>query len=110
MIIHFHLTESLVNALPEEDYEAIERAQDGDVKLYRLRPVMARFMVDENNQPVPFEQAMKQLGRVSLPQFAEFMKTFASDMKEAAVPKVSGGSSLPPSDPRPASGSESPAG
>src|SRR3989304_1560917 len=36
-----------------EEYETIELAQEGDVKMRRLRPLVARFMVGEDNQPLP---------------------------------------------------------
>ena len=34
------------NKLYREEYETFERAQEGDVKLYRLRPILARFMLN----------------------------------------------------------------
>ena len=67
MEINFHLTEESVNGLSWEEYEVFERVQDGEsIKLYRLRPVLARFMVDDKVQPVEHDKAMKILSKITM--------------------------------------------
>jgi hypothetical protein len=96
--IRFFITEQAVNDLEVDDYEALERAQDGDVKMYRLRRLMCRFMVDENNQPVPFEQALKITGKLKIAELKDFTQKFFAAMQERAVPKESGSLSKSPTE------------
>lgn len=102
--IHFHVSESVIKSLTLEEYEAVERAQDGNVRMYLLRPLMARFVVDENGQPLPHQLALSQLGRLTMEQAAEVIKVFFESMKDAAIPKVNGPSS--PSESTQAAGSQ----
>jgi len=99
MQLHFHTNPTLFKQLPEEDFEAIERAQDGEVRLYRLRPLIARFMVDDQNQPLTHEAAMKQLGRIPTGEWDEVIRQFADAFRDAAVPNTNGSLSKSPSDP-----------
>jgi len=110
MDINFHLSEDVVNQLTWEEYEAFERAQDGEsIKLYQLRPVLARFVVDENKKPIPHEKAMKQLGKVSMPQIKDVVTAFMSSLSNSAIPKGIGNSSNSPLEAEPQV-SEFPAG
>ena len=73
-----------------EEYETIELAQEGDVKMRRLRPVVARFMVDENNQPLPHPQALAILGKLTMDEVKDVFEQFANAMRESAVPNETG--------------------
>ena len=73
-----------------EEYETIELAQDGDVKMRRLRPVVARFMVDEKDQPLPHSQALAILGALPMEEVKDVFEQFANAMRESAVPNASG--------------------
>ena len=73
-----------------EEYETIELAQEGDVKMRRLRPVVARFMVDENNQPLPHTQALAILGKLPMDEVKDVFEQFANAMRESAIPNGSG--------------------
>ena len=88
--INFYITENLINDMDASDYEAFERAQDGDIKIYRLRPAMCRFMVDENNQPIPHAQALKISEKLKIRQLKDFVQKFFDVMKNSAVPKLNG--------------------
>lgn len=107
--IHFYITEQAVNEMEADDYEAFERAQDGEFKLYRVRPALCRFMVDEKNAPIPYEQALKISGKMKLRQVKEFLEAFFKTMEDAAVKKTSGEPSSSPIEAGPA-GSPSPTG
>jgi hypothetical protein len=110
MEITFHLTEESINGLAWEEYEVFERVQDGEaIKLYRLRPVLARFMVDDNKQPLKHADAMKLLAKVEVKQIAEVVTSFIEGLTNSTVPKVSGDSLNSPSEAAPLV-SESPAG
>ena len=76
--------------MAEEEYEAIEMAQEGEVKLYRLRPLMARFMVDENRKPLPHDAAKKILGKIPMGEFSNVTMQFVDAFKDSAVPPPSG--------------------
>ena len=73
-----------------EEYETIELAQEGDVKMRRLRPLVARFMVGEDNQPLPHPQALAILGKLPMDEVKDVFEQFASAMKESAVPNANG--------------------
>jgi len=110
MEINFHLTEEGVNNLSWEEYEVFERVQDGEsLKLYRLRPVLARFMVDEKRQPIKHEDAMKQLAKISMSRIKDVVSAFMEGMQNSTVPKVNGDPLNSPSEVEP-QGSGSPLG
>lgn len=98
MEINFYITENAVNELEVKDYEALERAEDGDAKLYRLRPVICHFMVDENNKPIPYEKALKISEKMKLKDAMEFVQKFFEAVKERAVPKANGSLSKSPTE------------
>jgi hypothetical protein len=91
--IRFHVSEAGIKGLTLDDYEAMERAQDGDVKMYRLRPLIANFVVDEEGKPVELKAALQQLGKLTMDQVADVLQGFFEAMKEQAIPKGSGNSS-----------------
>jgi len=86
----FHFTEAVVNSMTEEEYEALERAQDGDVKMYLLRPLLARFMANDDLTPMDHAQAMKLIGKMPLLSIKDVIQEFMDAMKEKAVPKENG--------------------
>ncbi|TXH55819.1 MAG: hypothetical protein E6Q97_07960 [Desulfurellales bacterium] len=89
--IHFHMNEEAINALTWEEYEALELAQDGQMKLYKVRPLLARFMVDDSGTPLDHQQAMKLLGKLAMNQIKDVLEGFMNALKEKAVPKENGG-------------------
>lgn len=110
MEITFHLTEENVNNLNWEEYEVFERVQDGEaIKLYRLRPVLARFMVDDKVQPLKHEDAMKILSKIPMREIKDVVTRFMEGLQNSTVPKVNGDSLKSPSEVEPQA-SESPAG
>ncbi len=98
MELQFYITEKAVNEMSAEDYEAFERAQDGEIKMYRLRPAICRFMVNDKNEPIPYEQAMKLSGKRKVGQYKDFIESFFKTMNDAAIPKVNGSSSKSPTE------------
>lgn len=98
MQVFFDVTEKTVNEMSAEDYEAFERAQDGDFKLYRLRPALCRFMVNEDHTPVPYEQAVKISGKMKIGEVKDFVRQFFDVMKRSAIPNGNGSPSKSPSE------------
>jgi hypothetical protein len=98
MEINFYITEDAVNNMEAADYEAFERAQDGDIKVYRLRPALCRFMVDEKNNPIPYEQALKVSEKMKISQLKEFVTKFFEAASQRAVPNENGNKSESPSE------------
>lgn len=96
MQIEFNLTEDSINEMEAVDYEAFERAQDGDFKLYRIRPAIARFMVDGNNKPIPYNQALKISEKMKIKECMEFVKKFFELTQTRAVPNGNGSQSESP--------------
>jgi hypothetical protein len=87
-----------------KEFEALEMAQDGDVKVYRLRPILARFMVDEEGKALTKAQAMRVTDDIPIAELmADVFPAFFRAIQDAAVPKASGNSSSLPSEAQPAS-------
>jgi hypothetical protein len=87
---YFEITEEKINSMSLENYEALERAQDGEVKIYKIRPVLCRFMVDENGNDIQYEEALKVTSKLGVKEFGEFVNQFFIAVKEKAVPKANG--------------------
>jgi hypothetical protein len=91
--VHFHLTEATVNSLTWEEFEALELAQDGQVKLYRIRPLLARFMVDEHTVYLKQDVAMSILAKITMDQIPNVVQMFMDALQTSTVPKENGNSS-----------------
>lgn len=107
MEIQFNITKELFENMDAVDYEAFERAQDGDIKMYRLRPAVCRFMVDNNNVPIPYSQALKNSEKMKVKDVLNFIRQFFESVRDNAIPKGNGTpSSLPSEVPTPVSVSQ----
>jgi len=109
MEIKFLINEQSVNNMTWEEFETFERAQEGDMKLYRLRPVLARFMMNGNNDFMEYEKAMKVLAKIPVSKIKETIGIFMTTLKDGTVPKANGDSLKSPLE-VPSEVSESPAG
>ena len=89
MEIRFLINEQSVNQMTWEEYETFERAQEGDVKLYRLRPILARFMLNGSGF-MEHDKAMKVLANIPLGKIKETINLFMDTMKGSAVPNEKG--------------------
>lgn len=98
MEINFHIDQDTVNQMSWEEFEAFERAQDGGLKLYQLRPVLARFMVDEKQKPIPQKKAMEALAKITLDKVQEVIEVFVNAINEGVLPKENGNSLNSPSE------------
>lgn len=97
--IHFNFTEQIINTMTTEEYEAFERAQDGEFRMYRLRPVMARFMVNGDGQtPINHDRAMKVLGDLPFVKQKDVIEAFTNALQNKTVPKANGNLSKSPSE------------
>lgn len=108
MEIHFHIDQESVQSMSWEEYETFERAQDGDVKMYQLRPILARFILNGDG-PMPHDKAMKMLGQLPISKIQETVEAFVGAIREGAIPKANGSSLSSPLEVAPA-GSASPDG
>ena len=90
MQIEFLINEKSVNEMTWEEYETFERAQEGDLKLYRLRPILARFMLNGNNDFMEHDKAMKILADIPVAKIKETIELFMNSLKGSVVPKASG--------------------
>src|SRR3990172_1982968 len=91
-VIRFLINKDTIKKdLSTEEWEALERAQDGEARIYHLRPLLARFVVDDKGKPVLRAQALRQLGAMPLEEFlTDVVAAFTNAMKETAVPNASG--------------------
>ena len=88
--VRFHIDDETINDMTLEEYEAIEAAQDGMVKVRQLRPVLARFMVDEDGKPLEHDAAMALLGKQRMGDLEEIAAAFAAAFEDSTVPKANG--------------------
>lgn len=95
MEITFLINEQSVNNMTWEEYETFERAQEGDVKLYRLRPILARFMLNGNGL-MEHKKAMDILAKLPLGKIKETVNLFMDTLKGSALPKANGTQSNSP--------------
>lgn len=93
--IKFNIPANLEEVLSWEDWETLERAEDGDMKLYRLRPLLARLMTEEDGTPMEHPVAMRQLARIPMNEVPGVVEKFMTAMRNLAVPKENGNSSSP---------------
>ena len=105
MEINFKLTEDFIKNLPEEDYEVFERLQDGEpFRLYKMKPLMAKAMVDDKGNKIPYVKAFVILSKAKMSEYEQITKAFTDGLLDATVPKVNGDLSNSPSEvPTPAS-------
>lgn len=96
MEIKFLINEQSINNMTWEEFETFERAQEGDMKLYRLRPVLARFMQNGNNDFMEHNKAMKVLAELPISKIKETINLFMSTLKDGAIPNANGSESKSP--------------
>jgi hypothetical protein len=96
--INFYFSNEARKRLTWDDLDTIEMMQEGQVSTRRIRALAARFMTNEGNEYLPFEQAYKSLGKLTEEEITDVLKKFTEAMKGAAVPNPNGGSSKPPSE------------
>jgi len=85
MQIKFVVTKAL-DELTWDEWNALEQGISKQAK-----EILARFMVDEDDKPVPLDQALKILGSVKMKDIAEVTGKFWSAMRENAVNPQTGG-------------------
>lgn len=73
-----------------DDLETLELMQEGQSSPRRLKLLAAHFMVDEKNQPISEEQALKTLGKLTEEEIKDVLAQFTQAIQEAAVPNASG--------------------
>lgn len=95
--ITFLINEQSVNSMTWEEYETFELAQEGSVKLSRLRPILARFMLNGEGI-MEHKKAMKVLGELPLGKIKETVNLFMDTLKGSAIPKANGTPSNSPSE------------
>ena len=102
MEINFKLSEDFVKNLPEEDYEVFERLQDGEpFRLYKIKPLMAKAMVDDKGNKIPYLKAFTILSKTKMSDYEQITKAFTDGLLDATVPKESGTPLKSPSEAEP---------
>ena len=71
-----------------ENYVTVDEvinAQDGDLKA--IRDMLARFVVDENDEYIPFEDAVKLVGELTIAKLKDAGNSLITAMEVVEVPK-----------------------
>lgn len=89
MEFRFVITEEGLNDLEWEETEVL---QGESRSAATNRRVLAKFMVNQEGQPVPFDEAMAILGRLKKKEREAVFVKFWAALAALAVPPESGGS------------------
>src|SRR5215216_1712851 len=74
-----------------EEWEAMEMAQDGQPRIYRLRPILARYVVGEDGKIMSQEGGLKVMAKIPLGEFLrDVFPAFFETLNGIAVPKATG--------------------
>jgi len=103
MDLHFVISQKDLepesNVLTGKDIETIEMFQEGEqIGSYRIKKLAAKFMVDKEGKPIPYQRAIRMFDDMQAEEYADGLKQFMEAMNEAAIPKVKGTPSKSPSE------------
>ena len=80
--------ETIYREISTEEWEAMERAQDGKPRIYQLRPILARFVVGDNGVLLTQEQGMELMRKLPIYDFLhDVFPAFFETLRDGAVPK-----------------------
>lgn len=78
--------------LTYNDLKMLSKIRKGDnLDLEKLQTLACRFMADENNQYLPYEQAFDLFGELSKGESEGAIKKFVDVFKESSLPNASAG-------------------
>ena len=81
-----------------KDLKVIQKAQNGEgLDLEKIQVIASRFMVDESNQYLPFEQAYATFDELTQEDAEDALRQFTTGIAEAALPNGNGRTSEPTS-------------
>jgi hypothetical protein len=91
MEIRLHVTAEKLRALTWDDIETLE--SPGEASAAAVRSMVAQFMVDEQQQPLPPGQAKQLLGRLHPygDDGAAVIRELYQKVREVTLPPASGG-------------------
>lgn len=79
-VIRFKFDGTMQDNLTWDDLEILESGKVGASK-----NILARFVVDENQKPVPEDKAKKMLGALKVAQIQNVMAQFMTLINDAAI-------------------------
>ena len=85
MQIKFVVTDSL-NELTWDEWNSLEQGVSKEAK-----SILARYLVDDDDKPIPHAEALKILGSVKLKDLADVTGKFWKALRENAVNPPTGG-------------------
>jgi len=80
MEIRFKFDGDAKDNLTWNDLEILESGKIG-----KSKEILARFVVDQNEKPVPFDAALKDLGSLKMSQIEGVMESFTKLMTNDAI-------------------------
>jgi hypothetical protein len=83
--------EALDDRLKYNDLKMLRKIRAGEgLDLEKLQIVACRFMADENNQFLPYEQAFDLFGELSKREAEDALLKFVAVFSESSLPNVNG--------------------
>jgi len=70
-------------------FDELIALQEGQARA--VRDVLARYMVDEQGAPIPFQQACEVLGAMKLAEVADIAKQFTAAIQDKTANPTNGG-------------------
>ncbi len=84
--VKFNVTYTRVKDLTVDEFIAL---QEGNMRI--IKNVLSRFVVDENGQYLPEDQAKPLVGKLTLEQLQGVVSTFTGNVTDTLVPPVNSG-------------------
>ncbi len=99
MEIKFQVNKKTIqDEISTEEWEAMEMAQDGTPRIYRLRPILARFVLGDDGKIMTQADGLKLMAKMPLSEFMrDVFPAFFNALNGTAVPNTSGTPSMSPS-------------
>jgi hypothetical protein len=89
---------TIYREISTEEWEAMERAQDGKPRIYQLRPILARYVIDEEGKRLTQDQGMELMRKLPILDFLQdVFPAFFQTLRDGAVPKANGAALNSPS-------------
>lgn len=79
--------------LRELSLDTLIELEEGTLSARAMRELLATFMVDDDDNYLPREEALRIIGQTRMSDVADVLTEFAAQLRAAALPPAAGGGS-----------------
>lgn len=94
MQINIHITQAAFDSMTWDDMIIIQNTKEGQVNYGALRELILPFIVDENKNPLPAEDARALLGKLNIGQIATVIDEVTGKARDFLSQQQSGNSAI----------------